>query len=416
MKLLKKNMCLFTVLCGMLVAGCTPNNNSSAPELTATQKAVQEAANMTYEELVAKAKEEVGENTVKTYGNSSQLEKALTAFTEATGIKVENSKKGDAETYTELGEAFAAGNYIADMVLLQDGNKLQSEMLAYDYLVNYLPKDEAANIAEDDKEPLAAVYLNKVFMYNNTDYDGSNGDTAEAGKLSHYLTNVWQVAGTEADAGHISNTSFKTPSSENVNMNFLVMLTSDEWVEKLTAAYKDYYGKDYVKEDKYENIGYKWIAEFLTNGQAHSSDGTACKDTAKGNGGSMALVNLNKNKDLKEEGAGKEAKANLTYPAMEEGDNLKGFGGFCYKMYAQVAETAQYPYAACAIINYILSSEGFGAAWGAKDGYYSANSTAAIAETDRELSWWKTRLVIEDPAYVAQNYRDVFQFVQQYEG
>jgi iron(III) transport system substrate-binding protein len=253
-------------------------------------------------------------------------------------------------------------------------------------------------------------------MYNNTDYDGSNGDTAEAGKLSHYLTNVWQVAGTEADAGHISNTSFKTPSSENVNMNFLVMLTSDEWVEKLTAAYKDYYGKDYVKEDKYENIGYKWIAEFLTNGQAHSSDGTACKDTAKGNGGSMALVNLNKNKDLKEEGAGKEAKANLTYPAMEEGDNLKGFGGFCYKMYAQVAETAQYPYAACAIINYILSSEGFGAAWGAKDGYYSANSTAAIAETDRELSWWKTRLVIEDPAYVAQNYRDVFQFVQQYEG
>ena len=86
MKLLKKNMCLFTVLCGMLVAGCTPNNNSSTPELTATQKAVQEAATMTYEELVAKAKEEVGENTVKTYGNSSQLEKALTAFTEATGI------------------------------------------------------------------------------------------------------------------------------------------------------------------------------------------------------------------------------------------------------------------------------------------------------------------------------------------
>ena len=275
MKLLKKNM-LFTVLGSLLLAGCNLNN-SSEPELTATQKIVQEAATLTYEELVAKAKEEVGENTVKTYGNSSQLEKALTAFTEATGIKVENSKKGDAETYTELGEAFAAGNYIADMVLLQDGNKLQSEMLAYNYLVNYLPKDEVANLAEDDKNPLAAVYLNKVFMYNNTNYDGTNADTAETGKLSHYLTNVWQVAGTEADSGHIHNTSFKLPSSENVNMNFLVMLTSDEWVGKLTSAYKDYYGKDYVKEDKYENIGYKWIAEFfeqfIPNHCCHSSIG-----------------------------------------------------------------------------------------------------------------------------------------------
>ena len=85
-------------------------------------------------------------------------------------------------------------------------------------------------------------------------------------------------------------------------------------------------------------------------------------------------------------------------------------------MYAMVADNARYPYAACAIINYLLSAEGFGAAWGAKDGYYSANTTAAIASSDRALSWWKERLVIENPAYVASNYRDVFQFVQQYEG
>ena len=37
-------------------------------------------------------------------------------------------------------------------------------------------------------------------------------------------------------------------------MNFLVMLTSKEWCEKLEAAYKAYYGKDYVKEEKYEKI------------------------------------------------------------------------------------------------------------------------------------------------------------------
>lgn len=392
-----------------LLTGC------GTGKLSETEKIVREASKMSYEELVAKAKEEVGDNTVLTYGNSSQFGKALEKFTEETGIKVENQKKGDAETYTELGEAFGAGRYIADMVLLQDGNKLQSEMLNNDYLVNFVPKDVKDQIAEDDHEPLAAVYLNKVFMYNNTNYDGTNADSAEAGKLSHYLTNVWQLAGTEADTGHIHNTSFKTPSTENVNMNFLVMLTSEQWCKKLETAYEAYYGKKYVKEDKYANIGYKWVAEFLTNSQAHSSDGTACKDTAKGVSGAMSLVNLNKNKDLKEEGVAKQSKDNLTYPAMEEGDNLKGFGGFCYKMYALVADNAKYPYAACAIVNYVVSKAGFEAAWGAKDGYYSSNTTASIASSDKELSWWKDRLVIEDPAYVAANYRDVFQFVQQYE-
>lgn len=385
-------------------------------KLSETEKIVREASKMSYEELVAKAKEEVGENTVLTFGNSSAFSKAVEKFTAETGIKVENSKKGDAETYQELGEAFAAGRYVADMVLLQDGNKLQSEMLANDYVVNFIPKDVKNQIAEDDHEPLAAVYLNKVWMYNNTNYDGTNADTAEKGKLTNYLTNVWQVAGTEADEGHIHNTSFKTPSNENVNMNFLVMLTSPEWCAKLETAYEAYYGKKYEKEAKYENIGYKWIAEFLTNAQAHDSDGTACKNTASGVGGAMSLVNLNKNKDCKEEGVGKKDAANLTYPAMEMGDNLKGFGGFCYKMYALVADNARYPYAACALVNYVVSKAGFEAAWGALDGYYSANTTAAISPTDRELSWWKQRLVIEDPEYVAAHYRDVFQFVQQYEG
>ena len=38
------------------------------------------------------------------------------------------------------------------------------------------------------------------------------------------------------------------------------------------------------------------------------------------------------------------------------------------------------------------------------------------AEALEILRWWKERLVIEDPEYVAANYREVFQFVQQYEG
>lgn len=410
MKILKKTLLLSaTYLMGItMLTGCGSTNGN-------VEDVIKDAEKMTYAELVEKAKEEVGDGTVLTYGNSSQLEKALTTFTEETGIKITNTKKGDSDIYTELGESFGNGRYVADMVLLQDGAKLQTELLSADYLKNYIPKEHKANLAEDDLNPLAAVYLNKVFMYNNTDYDLTNGDTAKDHALEHYLTNVWQLAGTADDPGHIANTSFKTPSVENVNMNFLVMLTSDEWVAKLTAAYKDFYGKDYVKEEKYDTIAHKWIAEFLTNSQAHSSDGTACAELAKGKGGSMALVNLNKNKDLKDTGVGKESKDNLTYPAMEEGDNLKGFGGFCYKMYAMVASNAKYPYAACAIINYILSKEGFGKAWGAKDGYYSANSTAEIASTDKPLFWWKEHLVIEDPVYVSEHFRDIYSYVQQYE-
>jgi len=41
-------------------------------------------------------------------------------------------------------------------------------------------------------------------------------------------------------------------------------------------------------------------------------------------------------------------------------------------------------------------------AWGTLAGYYSTNSSTAIASNDKEIAWWKDRLVIEDPSYVAR--------------
>lgn len=367
---------------------------------------------MTYDELLAKAKEEVGNGTVSVYGNSSQLEKALKKFTEETGIKVNNTKEGDADIYNHLSTAFQSNTYIADMVLLQDGNMLQSEMLDPGYLLNFIPKEASGTIADDDTVPMAAVYLNKIFMYNNFNAEGTERS------LKNYITNVWQLAGTAADKGHIANPSFKTPTTENVNMNFLVMLTSDAYVAKLKTAYKNFYGKDYVEEKAYKNIGYKWVAEFLKNSQAHSSDGTACKDVAKAKGGTVALVNYNKIKDLKGDDVyGAENVNNLSFPSLELGDKyVDGFGGFCYKMYSMVAANAKYPYAACALVSYITSKAGFENAWGAKAGYYSTNNTTKIASNDKEIAWWKERLVVEDPEVVAANYEDVSMFVKQYEG
>lgn len=415
---MKKKNTLPFVLVAMLLAGCNggtkPSTSNGGTSETKEPTVVELAHEMTYEQLIAKAKEEVGANTVKVMGNSSQLVTALTKFTEETGIKVENEKSGDAALYSKLSAAFQAKQYVADMVLLQDGNMLQSTMLKPGYLQNFIPKEAADTIADDDTVPMAAVYLNKVFMYNNNDASDSHS-------LKKYMTNVWQVAGKASDKGHIATPSFKTPSTENVNMNFLAMLTSDEWVAKLETAYEAFYGKKYTAEKDYPNIGYKWIAEFLTNSQAHSSDGTACKDAAKGKTGSMALVNYNKIKELKdttEDDFGKEKVQNLSFPAIEldaTNEKVNGFAGFCYKMYSMVAANAKYPYAACALVSYITSKAGFENAWGTKAGYYSTNKTTSIASNDKELAWWKDRLVIENPEIVAANYEDVSMFVSQYE-
>ena len=406
---MKKIVPLVLAACTILT-GC--NHGGTGGNSNLKNETIIAAEGMTYDELLAKAKEEVGNGTVSVYGNSSQLEKALKKFTEETGIKVNNTKEGDADIYNHLSTAFQSNTYIADMVLLQDGNMLQSEMLDPGYLLNFIPKEASGTIADDDTVPMAAVYLNKIFMYNNFNAEGTEHS------LKNYITNVWQLAGTAADKGHIANPSFKTPTTENVNMNFLVMLTSDAYVAKLKTAYKNFYGKDYVEEKAYKNIGYKWVAEFLKNSQAHSSDGTACKDVAKAKGGTVALVNYNKIKDLKGNDVyGAENVNNLSFPSLELGDKkVDGFGGFCYKMYSMVAANAKYPYAACALVSYITSKAGFENAWGAKAGYYSTNNTTKIASNDKEIAWWKERLVVEDPEVVAANYEDVSMFVKQYEG
>lgn len=406
---MKKIVPLVLAACTILT-GC--NHGGTGGNSNLKNETIIAAEGMTYDELLAKAKEEVGNGTVSVYGNSSQLEKALEKFTEETGIKVNNTKEGDADIYNHLSTAFQSNTYIADMVLLQDGNMLQSEMLDPGYLLNFIPKEASGTIADDDTVPMAAVYLNKIFMYNNFNAEGTERS------LKNYITNVWQLAGTAADKGHIANPSFKTPTTENVNMNFLVMLTSDAYVAKLKTAYKNFYGKDYVEEKAYKNIGYKWVAEFLKNSQAHSSDGTACKDVAKAKGGTVALVNYNKIKDLKGDDVyGAENVNNLSFPSLELGDKkVDGFGGFCYKMYSMVAANAKYPYAACALVSYITSKAGFENAWGAKAGYYSTNKTTKIASNDKEIAWWKERLVVEDPEVVAANYEDVSMFVKQYEG
>jgi hypothetical protein len=402
-----------STLVALTLTSCGEKPNSDA-----VKAAIEDSEGLTYSEILEKAKAEIGENQLEVYGNSSNFSLALAKFTEDTGIQVHNNKLGDAAMYEKLTYTIGNGKYVADMTLIQDGNKLQTQMLNPGYLYSYTPKDYKDKLSPEDLNPTGAIYLNKAFMYNNTNFDGTNASSAVKGAVTNQLTNVWQLAGTAEDANHIDGCSFKPGSQENVNLNFLAMLTSPEWCAKLKTAYKDFYGTDYVEEQDFANIGYKWIGEFLTNVKTnnswHSSDGTAVKDIAAGLSGNMVYANYNKLKDCTETGVGKSDKDNITV-ADYEGTGVDGFGGFLFKMFTLVPKNAKYPYTACALINYVLSTEGYGAAWGGYVGYYSTNPDNAIAEGDKALSWWKKNCVIEDPKYVSSVYLDVYDYVTSFE-
>ena len=198
-------------------------------------------------------------------------------------------------------------------------------------------------------------------------------------------------------------------------MNFLVMLTTDEWCGKLEKAYESYYGKPWENDGTYPNIGYKWIKEFLANSTSHSSDGSVIKSVASSTvAGTLCLANYCKFKSLSVEnmGVGTESRANVTV-AQYEGNGIEGFAGFLFPMYAQVPFNAKYPYASALMVNYMLSAECFDTAWGGRPGYYSSNADSSYAKdaNDEPLSYWKQCLVNEDCDLIAQNYASVFKFV-----
>lgn len=376
---------------------------SAAMAESDVEKALADAAGMSWDELLVKAKEEIGDGTLKAYGNASA--EFCDNFSALTGIKTEYTLLNDVPLYVRLDAELGSGTYGADVVLIQDSYSLQTTMLEPGYLLNYMPEYLKGDIAPEDQNPTAVMYLNKLFIYNNT--DGRTG----------YLKNVWQLAGTEEDPGHISGCSFKPSSTEQVNMNFLVMLTTGEWCQKLEAAYESYYGKAWENDGAYKNIGYKWIAEFLRNSASHSSDGSVIKSVASSTvAGTMCLANYCKFKSLsvEDQGVGTESRANVQVAAYE---GVEGFAGFLFQMYAQVCCNAKYPYTSALLVDYMLSTDCFNQAWGGKPGYYSANVNAAYAAeaNDQPLSYWKDCCVIENPELIAQNYTSVFKFISSLE-
>jgi iron(III) transport system substrate-binding protein len=320
----------------------------------------------------------------------------ITKYGEDLGLSDSNAsatKKSDSEIYTLL-EAEAESSSRAknaSVVLIQDSATLDTYRNGSTLLANYLPKGIAENVDKEYLVPLAHQFINKLFMYNVS-------DTSNTLKF----TNVWQLT----EASYKNRIYFKSPKNEQVNMNFLIMLTNSEWSGKLESAYLSYNNNvaanDVGEGKTYTNYGYKWIAEFLANCNfSINSDTTIAEDLSKtDNAGKMGLFVLSKLRastvtaaNLQVSAWDKETAESTTYQTIEP------FAGFMYAIYAQLCNSAPRPYTAMLFVNYLMTEEGF-SPWASMGGY-SSNKNIAVTTGDSELSFWKDRLVIEDGTYIS---------------
>lgn len=416
--LLAVAMLFSLVACGGTQTQSSSSESSSAADpnagKSAVEIAIEAAEKMTLEELEAAAKAELEADPSLIFNAdslTSGVKKALAKFEEkytwTAGRTAYNSKKGS-EYQPKLIAAQKADSYIADFVMIQDASFLKNAMLDTGFLLSYTPSGEGFNIAEADQDPLVGVTFNKVFMYDNTTVGNDQ------------LQNVWQMTGVDGQTlKGLSNVSYQSPLGEDINMNFLIMLTSPAACEKLTAAYKSYFGKDYNAADDeatYQNIGYKFVAEFIKNvGYWHDSDTSEVKQiNTYASEGRIIFAGLCKLKDYEYYKADyKDDPLYYTKTISAAGWNnpVEGFDGFVYNMWTLIPKTAKLPYTSCLFIRYLLSEEGFNAGWGGILGYYSGNQNIPTVEGDPALSVWKEQCVVEDVAYIDSAYATVVKFI-----
>lgn len=351
------------------------------------KKAGQSDDSMTLEELIKAAQDEAsasGAGTFMVYAPTSRISKALAAFKEEYGIDSEYYNESGQDLYTKLTTELEANTKdTADVVLMQDSYLFQTQLVNYDYVTNYVPPYLKDDIIEEDQSPLICYYYNKLFIYNNT--DGSEG-----------ITNVWQLT----DGSSKGKMFMKDISKESVNKNFLAMLTSDGWAEKLAEAYKAHYGKDIELDEDCENAGYQFIKKFLANVTFGSGDGDIATELSNGLGGNTGLFVYSKLRDDSVD------QSKLSVAAYKD-PQPAGFSGFMYPMYLQMVTSTDRPYTSKLFIYFLMTEDGFKSAFQTKAadiGTYSTNTSIAPLEGDKELAFWKNCLVIEDPSYLPEAY------------
>lgn len=374
----------------MMLSVCAPAHADEVSDALAA------AAAMTNEELYAKAQEEMAAGAqLNFYSTTSFAEKAAANFMAAYPAlegKVVYAEIDDVETYTILTNTIGSGvKDSADMALTQNGSDLKTYLLDDGLSYAYFPKALEDVVPEQYRDPAVVTFINSLMIYHN-------------GAGSVNLTNVWELT-EEKWTGKVF---FKDPTNETVNINFLIMLTSPEWTERLEKAYESYYGKAWEKGE-YESAAYEWIAGFLKNvNYTYTSASKMAAGIASGAPGNMGLFVFSKLRKVDEADRG-----NLTVVQFE--NDVDCFSGFMYPVYATVCKDTECPYTCALFINYLLSEEGFAGekSWNSSQGYYSPNTTILKPEDvdDQPYEYWQDKLVFEDLQYIYDHYIEVYEFI-----
>lgn len=368
----------------------------AAASAETVEEALKAAAGMTNEELYEKAKEEAAAGgQLNFYSTTSFAEKAANNFMkdypELNG-KVVYAEIDDGETYTILTSTIGSGvKDSADVVLTQNGPDLKTYLLDEGLTYSYFPEALKADVDEVNQEPAIVTFINSLFIYHN-------------GNGSLNLTNVWELT----EEKWKDKVFFKDPTKETVNINFLIMLTSHAWTEKLSRAYEAYYGKAW-EANGFESPAYQWIDGFLKNvNYTYTSASKMATGIASGTPGNLGLFVFSKLRKVDEADRG-----NLTVLQFE--NEVDCFSGFMYPIYATVCKDTDCPYMSALFINYLLTEPGFAGekSWNSSQGYYSPNKTILKPEglKDEPYEYWSTRLVFEDLEYIYDHYVDVYEFI-----
>ena len=363
------------------------------------QEALEAAASMSNEELLAKAKEEIAAGAqLNFYSTTSFAEKAADNFMKAypdLDGKVVYAEIDDGETYTKLTNQIGSGvKDSPDMALVQNGPDLKVNLLDDELSFNYFPAALADVVPAEYQNPTVVTFINSLMIYNNR--EGSVG-----------VKNVWQLVEPEWQG----KVFFKDPTNETVNLNFLIMLTNPEWTDKMEKAYEAYYGKAWEKGE-FESASFQWIDGFLKNvNYTFTSASKIATGIASGAPGNMGIFVFSKLRKVADED-----RPNLTVLQFE--NDVDCFSGFMYNVYATVCSDTDCPYTCALFINWLLSEEGFAGSksWNSSQGYYSPNTTIDKPEDieDKAYTYWKDKLVFEDLNYIdglGEGYNDIYRFI-----
>ena len=380
----------------VLALACSLVVSASAESV---EDALKAAAAMTNEELYEKAKAEFAAGAqLNFYSTTSFAEKAAAnfeaAYPELAG-KVVYAEIDDGETYTKLTNQIGSGvKDSPDMALVQNGPDLKVNLLDDGLSFNYFPAALADVVPAQYQNPTVVTFINSLMIYNNK--EGSVG-----------VTNVWQLVEDEWSG----KVFFKDPTNETVNLNFLIMLTSPEWTEKMAKAYEAYYGKAW-ESTEFKSASYQWIDGFLKNvNYTFTSASKIATGIASGAAGNMGVFVFSKLRKVDENDRG-----NLTVLQFE--NDVDCFSGFMYNVYATICSDTDCPYACALFVNWLLSEEGFAGpkSWNSSQGYYSPNTTILKPEglQDEAYTYWADKLVFEDLDYIdglGGDYTEIYRFI-----